>query len=602
LPVPIEVRLAQLGKILENEHLKKPWLTFQRALLQSIATEVRRNGTAKQQYTANLTQAVHQPDPSTLNEQRFERHVEPPLDELMQMRTRVDRVHRVVDKIHEMQRRHTALLNDIRDATCRQADPPLYVPTAAPKCEPGLQALRFSERPIRHMIGFEAELRKLMLFISDSEQFRWWGVVGEGGTGKSRLALELVEQLLREGWSAGFLRSRGKNFPDWLAGEHAWEWTPEAPTLLVIDCVAERAGQLLRWFTSLHERRSRLLHPVRVLLLDRPGVFGPVFSDRLSMPGETRDEYLIAAKAALYRPPLPEAEPAKAELASLRYVSQYPVVQDTDFLEIHPLPRVLWRVFLETALGTRLALPADREPFWQDVARISDDGKPLLLHAIAEALESMVDASGELGLDRLNRDHLLDEMLERERHTSWRSAAGVSDRETWQHKLPQYESAIALVTLTRGLPLRLARAPLTEIAELGPPKQNDALPCNGLEAILNQDGTPPDGRLRPLEPDLFGEYLLVSGAQPNERGERRLDVDVIAKWAVELDASACGQTMLMASRDYPEELMPWILAILRCLPADACAEESTDAAWASPFPSLCLAIGNLLRSEDDHGT
>jgi len=45
---------------------------------------------------------------------------------------------------------------------------------------------------------------------------------------------------------------------------------------------------------------------------------------------------------------------------------------------------------------------------------------------------------------------------------------------------------------------------------------------------------------------------------------------------------------------FPGQVGPWILAILNCLPADASAEESVEAAWTSPFPALCLAIGNCI--------
>jgi len=137
------------------------------------------------------------------------------------------------------------------------------------------------------------------------------------------------------------------------------------------------------------------------------------------------------------------------------------------------------------------------------VARISDDGKPLLLHAIAEASQSMLDASGDLKLDHLNRDRLLDAILARERRTFWPSAAGVSDPEKWDEKLPQHESAIALATLTRGLPFRLAKAALTAVAQLGPATQDYTRLCDGLETILRRGGLTSDCRVRPMEPDLF---------------------------------------------------------------------------------------------------
>lgn len=48
------------------------------------------------------------------------------------------------------------------------------------------------------------ELNELLAFLDDEADFRWWALVGPGGTGKSRLALTLTERL-PDGWQARFL-------------------------------------------------------------------------------------------------------------------------------------------------------------------------------------------------------------------------------------------------------------------------------------------------------------------------------------------------------------------------------------------------------------
>jgi hypothetical protein len=55
-------------------------------------------------------------------------------------------------------------------------------------------------------LGRKEEMEELEKFLADEKSFCWWIVTGEGGLGKSRLALELC---LRNGnvWRAGFLPS-----------------------------------------------------------------------------------------------------------------------------------------------------------------------------------------------------------------------------------------------------------------------------------------------------------------------------------------------------------------------------------------------------------
>lgn len=63
--------------------------------------------------------------------------------------------------------------------------------------------LSFAARHTSH-IGREADLRSLNEFLAAMPVTSWWMVLGEAGTGKSRLALELC--LVAEGrWHAGFL-------------------------------------------------------------------------------------------------------------------------------------------------------------------------------------------------------------------------------------------------------------------------------------------------------------------------------------------------------------------------------------------------------------
>ncbi len=63
-------------------------------------------------------------------------------------------------------------------------------------------------------VGREAELDRLRDFLFGAEDFRWWLATGPGGSGKSRLALELCQ---RAGacWRTGFLPGSELERFDW---------------------------------------------------------------------------------------------------------------------------------------------------------------------------------------------------------------------------------------------------------------------------------------------------------------------------------------------------------------------------------------------------
>ena len=121
-------------------------------------------------------------------------------------------------------------------------------------------------------VGFHGrggELAQLRAFLDDERRFCWWGVVGEGGVGKSRLAYELCNQLNDTGdWYAQRL---DRNDLDELPELTREEFNERFPyrTLLVVDYAQQHAAALGAWMRRLAARDFGRREKLRVLLLER---------------------------------------------------------------------------------------------------------------------------------------------------------------------------------------------------------------------------------------------------------------------------------------------------------------------------------------------
>lgn len=158
------------------------------------------------------------------------------------------------------------------------------------------------ERQISPFHGYASTCDALQEFLN-GQGLRWARLTGRAGTGKSRVALELMRYAASQGWQTGFLR-RDHAF-------NAWEsWKPLVPTLIVVDYALHRKthignneiglGQLLE---LLQARLAELEVPVRVLLVDRdrePHVWARFFEGTSSVvqEDEHKDDALHLAPLA----------------------------------------------------------------------------------------------------------------------------------------------------------------------------------------------------------------------------------------------------------------------------------------------------------------
>lgn len=114
--------------------------------------------------------------------------------------------------------------------------------------------------------GREPELQALLDFVTTDPglPFRWWAVTGPGGSGKSRLALELRDRVAElEGWDCHVLTQT-----DYDDLSRALENRPRC-TLLVADYVQAHARELGRAMQRLLDQPRSA--PLRLLLVERSG-------------------------------------------------------------------------------------------------------------------------------------------------------------------------------------------------------------------------------------------------------------------------------------------------------------------------------------------
>lgn len=124
-----------------------------------------------------------------------------------------------------------------------------------------IEWLVFSQQSIP-FVSRQEELAALVNFLEQPESFSWWAIVGSGGCGKSRLALEFTWQL-PEGWTGGFVARENYSLHDSVA------WQPTGHTLWIIDDAASLGPELGRIISAWAGIHNSSEYKVRLIVLER---------------------------------------------------------------------------------------------------------------------------------------------------------------------------------------------------------------------------------------------------------------------------------------------------------------------------------------------
>ncbi|SDP83330.1 Tetratricopeptide repeat-containing protein [Rhodoferax sp. OV413] len=390
--------------------------------------------------------------------------------------------------------------------------------------------------------GRDDELASLRAFLSSPKPISVRVVVGGGGSGKTRLALELCDQMQAEGWNAGFATSTEAD--RFLQGQNLSAWGWQKPTLVVMDYAAAKAQALGQWLDELADRSAATPYPLRILLLERSADPGSGW-----WTGVFGGGWRALDKLALLDPAVP--------------------------VPIRPLATQEHRVaLLQDMLGiaspdTPVALPLHDPVFNQQLMQLSWGGDPLFLMLAAMAMVSQ----GHRALT-LSRTDLADVVAQGEidRIAKLARAHGLTP------DLVLHLAACA--TLAQGLP-RPTFIPFAAAEQQATGWTQPDAPA-ALFKLLQQ-ALPHTQGIAPVIPDMVGEALLVRLLQGDEGREAVLRCYAAFGHRV-------AETVIRCVQDFAG-VGHWLDAIVEQAGHDGPALEALAASL--PQDSLALGAVNL---------
>ncbi len=384
-----------------------------------------------------------------------------------------------------------------------------------------LQLLHAKQRAIE-LVARDLDLGALWRWLESDATISARLLVGSAGTGKTRLAFELLLRVNGDlpHWQSSLISSG--DLRRMVEKTHSADFNWPRPTLLVVDYAQTLATPLSELLRALTHRRQAGLPPLRVLLLERqPGNW---FEDLL----RAEDSHGPCAVRQLFEPPAPVA--------------------------LTPLPKgELRRQVLQQTLDRAAALnktrphqlPPENDPeFARSLQRaIFDQPLNLMLAALA---------AGELGLLpalRRERVELAEALADKELGRVERFARDASN----QSQQRALRHLVACATMERGFTKdELLRAVNEELAAL---QLNWPDGAGDLAEVLKRIWPHDKLAVAPVEPDFVGEALVLRtlAKAPGSGADRWRDWCLIVERCCRRDPRATPATLLHAFQNFGQK-------------------------------------------------
>lgn len=345
--------------------------------------------------------------------------------------------------------------------------------------------------------GRQDDVDFLRSFLNHDKPFQWQLIYGDGGMGKSRLALELLK-LNEDLWRGGFVLS------EWFIKQNPSLWKPQSNMILIIDYAATQAQKVGELIVALYAASEKYRFKVRLLLLERSA--SGDWLDQLNKPG--------------------------IEVRTTRFANPHELIA----IDMKHLVGLVRQRLEEKGIN-----PPDDIAIKAKIKEIDPKCRPLFAVMIAQAL-----VDGRV-FAKLDRKTVIDKIIDRELRKYW-----LINGETKETKAYIcHANLMCLSTLCFGISLeKIVALDDVEIKNLGLPVLEE-LSDYSFEAARMQrmSGYDEDNEIiSPLEPDLLGELFALErlSVLRGKRPQAMIDT------AWRLDPKAMGRFMIRAARDYPD--------------------------------------------------
>ncbi len=392
-------------------------------------------------------------------------------------------------------------------------------------------------------------LGRLRDWLATPDALSVHALIGGGGRGKTRLAVELTAEARAQGWTAGFARQEELT----IFRGTGCRTARDAKTLVVVDYAAAKAAEITAWLRALvHEAEAPDRPRLRILLLERLGGEG------------------VAWWREVFGAPGPEGEAVADLLAPGAPLTVGPLA---DPAERHAVFAAAFRQARDTA-------PPPRDPALDDaLSRASLGGEPLFLAMFGlTAARQGLDAAKALPADRIALD-LAAQELERIGRV-WRAHGLTVGRDR-----PLHAHLAAVAVLCEGLGEDAAHAAIArESAAL-----NQAIPAGATEparAALHAALPGEAGGIAAIQPDILAEAAMILAWRPLPDG----GVEAVRRAAAAPgQREAVARTVIRACQDFLIRGQKAPLAWLDALRADA-ADLETLMRLADAMPQASLEL------------